>query len=127
MGFAIAKKVVLTEMECVVCGVDFAIPEGMLSNHRRLGGYHKCPNGHSQGWEKGSEHTRIKELERELAAEQQRKQAALSRENEAIARANKAESKIARQKKRSHAGVCPCCNRTFQQLARHMKTKHPNQ
>jgi hypothetical protein len=22
-------------------------------------------------------------------------------------------------------GVCPCCNRTFQQLARHMKAKHP--
>jgi hypothetical protein len=20
---------------------------------------------------------------------------------------------------------CPCCNRTFQQLARHMKAKHP--
>ena len=23
-------------------------------------------------------------------------------------------------------GVCPCCNRTFKQLARHMKTKHPD-
>lgn len=23
------------------------------------------------------------------------------------------------------AGVCPCCKRTFQQLARHMKCKHP--
>jgi hypothetical protein len=23
-------------------------------------------------------------------------------------------------------GVCPCCNRTFQNLARHMAGKHPD-
>src|SRR5262245_22389812 len=27
--------------------------------------------------------------------------------------------------KRVAAGVCPCCNRSFVQLQRHMKTKHP--
>lgn len=26
---------------------------------------------------------------------------------------------------RAAAGVCPCCNRTFEQLGRHMTTKHP--
>lgn len=30
-----------------------------------------------------------------------------------------------RLRKRASAGVCPCCNRTFSQLARHMQTKHP--
>lgn len=29
-----------------------------------------------------------------------------------------------RIKKRIAAGVCPCCNRTFQNLARHMENKH---
>lgn len=32
---------------------------------------------------------------------------------------------VTKQRKRSVAGTCPCCNRTFQQLARHMKSKHP--
>lgn len=30
-----------------------------------------------------------------------------------------------RLKNRIAAGVCPCCQRTFQNLARHMKCKHP--
>lgn len=28
-------------------------------------------------------------------------------------------------RKRAKRGVCPCCSRTFQNLAAHMKTKHP--
>jgi DNA repair exonuclease SbcCD ATPase subunit len=31
-----------------------------------------------------------------------------------------------RIKNRASNGVCPCCNRTFQNLARHMHTKHPD-
>lgn len=27
--------------------------------------------------------------------------------------------------KRAKAGVCPCCNRSFENLRRHMATKHP--
>lgn len=123
--YAIATKLELEEMCCIVCGVWFAIPAEMLRHHKRVGGYHHCPNGHSQGWEKGSEHTRIKELEQQLAAEAQRKQAALARENEAIQRAAVAEKKIALHKRRVAAGTCPCCKRTFQQLARHMTAKHP--
>lgn len=30
-----------------------------------------------------------------------------------------------RKLKRIHNGVCPCCNRSFVNLQRHMKTKHP--
>jgi hypothetical protein len=28
-------------------------------------------------------------------------------------------------KKRAVAGVCPCCNRHFRELERHMASKHP--
>jgi hypothetical protein len=28
-------------------------------------------------------------------------------------------------RKRIQSGVCPCCNRTFENLGRHMKSKHP--
>jgi hypothetical protein len=30
-----------------------------------------------------------------------------------------------RAKKRHAAAVCPCCNRSFVQLRRHMENKHP--
>lgn len=33
---------------------------------------------------------------------------------------------LTRTRKRAAHGVCPCCKRTFQQLDRHMKAKHPN-
>jgi hypothetical protein len=64
---------------------------------------------------------------RELAAEKQRKDAALARANAAEQARLKAERKTKRIEKRIHAGVCPCCNRTFQNLARHMNTKHPDE
>lgn len=39
-------------------------------------------------------------------------------------RAELAEKKATRVMKRAQRGVCPCCNRTFQNLAQHMKSKH---
>lgn len=40
-------------------------------------------------------------------------------------RANGYKGHATRIAKRAKAGVCPCCNRTFVQLARHMATQHP--
>jgi hypothetical protein len=33
---------------------------------------------------------------------------------------------MTRIKKRVAAGVCPCCNRSFKDLARHMAGQHPD-
>ena len=33
---------------------------------------------------------------------------------------------VTRIKKRVANGVCPCCNRTFKDLAAHMSTQHPD-
>ena len=33
---------------------------------------------------------------------------------------------LTRVKRRVGNGVCPCCNRTFKNLADHMTTKHPD-
>ena len=41
-------------------------------------------------------------------------------------RAVRAEKSQARLMKRASSGVCPCCTRTFSNVARHMKSKHPN-
>ena len=34
---------------------------------------------------------------------------------------------LTRAKKRHRAGLCPCCNRQFQDLVRHMASKHPEE
>lgn len=34
-------------------------------------------------------------------------------------------AKARRKLKRVQNGVCPCCNRSFWNLERHMKSKHP--
>lgn len=33
---------------------------------------------------------------------------------------------VTKTKNRIGKGVCPCCNRTFVELARHIATKHPD-
>lgn len=110
---------------CGTCGVAHALPKTMYDNCARQGGFWSCPNGHRRGWHEGSEKTEIKRLQDEIANEKKRREAALSRANEATAALAKAEKSLARHKKRTAAGTCPCCKRTFQQLARHMTNKHP--
>jgi hypothetical protein len=34
-------------------------------------------------------------------------------------------AQVTKLKKRASAGVCPCCNRTFSNMARHMAHQHP--
>lgn len=109
----------LVELVCGTCGVPHAIPEALYEECKREGGFWTCPNGHSRGYGEGT-----------TAAELKRAKQALAQKDDEI-RATKdaldyAKSEIERQKRRTAAGVCPCCNRTFVQLARHMKTKHPS-
>lgn len=41
-------------------------------------------------------------------------------------RLSAAKGQATKLRKRAANGVCPCCNRTFVQLARHMATQHPD-
>lgn len=77
--------------------------------------------------------TTVDELRGQLAAAKQREEtekagrrAAEDRAAAANAAANKERKATARLRKRIKNGVCPCCHRTVSQLARHMKTKHPD-
>lgn len=116
----------LRVMTCPVCGVTYAIPLGMQQNARDRGEgkiQWYCPNGHQLGYHGPSEAAREREraqraerranAERDLRADTERR---LTAQKGATTRA----------KKRAAAAVCPRCNRTFSQLARHMATKHPD-
>jgi hypothetical protein len=89
-----------------------------------------CPNGHP--WVYAAGESDFDKLRRERDRLTQRiaekddeiaHQKLLREEAEKSAAARK--GVITRLKNRASAGVCPCCNRTVLQMARHMATKHP--
>lgn len=121
MNLALASPIELETTECCVCGVVFALPARMLQNARENAGSITCPSGHRLTWAKSV----ADRLRDELAAEKKRKDAALGRANESDAARIKAEAALGRLKKRQQAGLCPCCNRTFVNVQRHMASKHP--
>jgi type II secretory pathway component HofQ len=115
----------------------FAVPADVRARWLEHPTQFYCPQGHPQHYTE----TEVQRLQKQLAEAQEKAQAATKRKEwaeqeaknaraaEAAERAAKdAEraSKVRAQKKlkRVANGVCPCCNRTFQNLARHMKTKH---
>src|SRR5262245_48739967 len=111
----------MTSLQCW-CGMPFACPtdlyeaakDGRNPNHPL-----HCPIGHSINFK-----TRVQELERQVAGLQQdlnaQKRATEFAKNETAAERRKTK----RLQKRAQAGVCTQCNRTFQNVARHMATKH---
>jgi hypothetical protein len=114
------EEITLTKMECPVCGIPYALTERYRSKKNETGDSWVCPNGHSLSYSDSE----VKRLKRELEAktlEANRNREQYFAEQRKHEQTQKA---MTRLKKRTAAGVCPCCQRTFQQLSRHMKTKH---
>ena len=109
---------------CCACGVFFGLGSGFREQRLSDGTNFYCPNGHPQHYtenvksllEKAREEARQERIRRQatrdLLDSEQRSHAATR-------------GHLTRQKKRAAAGVCPCCKRTFKELARHMKSQHP--
>lgn len=115
---AIQVTVELTEINCGECGGTYAINERYRLQKYQKGESWTCPYCKTGwGYSGNSENEKLK---RELEAEKKRKESALARENEE----RLAKEKLARKLKRVGRGVCPECNRSFQNLARHMNCKH---
>lgn len=108
---------------CCVCGIQFGLPKDYESERRRDGkGFH-CPNKHSLCFDpQGSEEKKLEcQLAGERARHDQTKANLVDTKRSLIAE----KGHRTRLKKRVANGVCPCCNRSFQNLSRHMTTKHP--
>lgn len=131
MGAIIAITNRLESMVCAVCGVNFAVPEDFAANQRVKGAEAKfyCPGGHMLSFGE-SESVRLKrELERKDAELRRVSDLAQRREKEnqqLYKTKRQLAGKLRAVKKRVANGVCPCCNRSFVQLTRHMRTKHPD-
>lgn len=111
------------------CGINHAIPSNLARQARENGTSVYCPLGHQ--WV--CTETEVDKLKKKLAAEERRAAQRLAQLDQERSEREAAERKliaskgqITKLKKRAQGGACPCCNRTFVQLARHIATKHPN-
>lgn len=119
------------EKICPVCGITYHVPEAWEAEQKRLGprGGWWCPNGHQRVYRQSEEDNLRAErdrLKQEQAWYEDRLREERGRSKLAERRTAAAKGQITKLKRRASAGVCPCCNRTFQDLARHMAGQHPS-
>lgn len=127
MSSLIASTTDLVIVRCW-CGVQHAVPETLRQEQLRefndgrkpIGIY--CPLGHSHVPVGQTECDRLqRELDAKVARTDQLR--ASLRDTQASLSATK--GVVTRIKKRVGHGVCPCCQRNFANLRRHMEKKHP--
>ena len=114
--------------ECCNCGITFGVLKSW--NDRLVQSRQKfyCPNGHAQSYTGKSEAQKLQERldaamrEKENAERDAAWQRSVAKN--AMIQTTKARNKLKKITTRINAGVCPHCNRTFKQLAAHMKCKH---
>ncbi len=120
-------QVVTQEFEtinCSECGTTFAIPVHFYKELHSSKRTWTCPNGHQRVFLAESVEAQLK---KELATEKQRREMAEREVAMEKKRVEYAENVTKRLRKRIANGMCPCCKRSFQNLRRHMATKHPNE
>lgn len=120
---AFADNIRFEVVHCCRCGIAFAMTADFQGRRRNDHATFYCPAGHEQHYTGPTEAQKLKaELDRKaemlLAAEFRAETAEKDRQQ--IGKAHQ------RMRERVMNGVCPCCNRTFQNLMEHMKSEHPD-
>lgn len=117
---------------CCKCKEVFGLHPDTYAVLKRSSKLFHCPHGHEQYFAQGkSDAEKLQEQledmrrQRDRARQEIACQADRATAAERSARAQK--GLVTRLKNRVHAGLCTCCNRSFQNLARHMATKHADQ
>lgn len=109
--------------ECYKCGVRFCMTKTLHRTLQDQGPKQEfwCPNGHSQVYTESLTDKMRRERDRAI----QEKARIEDEKREAERRADLAEARERRLKKRAAAGTCPCCKRSFSNMATHMRKQHP--
>lgn len=131
----LTEPVTFEREDCCSCGVTFFIPADLRARRKKDASSFYCPNGHGQSYSRSEAdmlRAKIKEWEAYAASQTKRKEWAEQAANQERERASAAEKAVRAQKaaatrlrNRIKNGVCPCCTRSFQNLKRHLATKHP--
>lgn len=132
MGYALTVELTLETITCGGCGSTFGVDSVRYARYRERGEAVRCPNPKCP-WDsmvpKESEANRLKKQLLAEAARADRANEARRWAEEAAEREKRrhaaTKGKLTKERKRVGKGVCPCCNRSFDNLRRHMETKHP--
>lgn len=115
-------------IDCFSCHVTFGLDRTHYNDLLDDGRNFYCPNGHRQHFID----SKVKALEAQLARsndahERTKRCLNRSQDNLSLSRNQTRAQKAAktRIKNRIAKGICPCCNRSFTDIRRHMETKHP--
>lgn len=116
----------LVQVRCGACDVAFGLTDRMYEARREDHATFYCPNGHPRAYTGPSPTERALQDAKRDAASLER-QLANRDEDVRVARASLTATKgqLTKARKRAAAGVCPCCKRTFANVARHVAGQHP--
>jgi len=119
-----------TTMNCGQCGEEICIKDTLYGVLKRSSQIFYCPHGHQRYFPQG-ESSEVKlrrerdQLKQQAARLHDRIREERERADKEKHRANGYKGHATKMTKRVKVGLCICCNRSFQDLARHMATKHP--
>lgn len=116
--FTLTQATAFETEACCSCGVVFAMTAEFRASRLRDKREWYCPNGHKQWYVGKTDAEKAREAEQALRKAELKLQAEMDQRQAA-------DRELKRLQQRSKGGACPCCNRTFVQLARHIKSQHP--
>lgn len=113
----------LVVIECAQCYMPFGVSDDWQSRARRNHQTFYCPQGHAQSYRGESDLEREQRLRKSAEARMTSARDQLQSTEYALRAQKAAKTRI---KNRIANGVCPCCNRSFVDLHRHMAGQHPD-
>lgn len=124
MSTTFTESVTLERVNCGKCGGVFALNNEYMRYQRASAGEYHCPYCRMRWIWTQSEADQLRNQLSEKCKEVTASKCEAMRERQLREEEEVLRMKAERKLKRVDRGVCPCCNRTFSNLARHMATKH---
>ena len=122
MNNTIDFQVTLEQEICLSCSGVFAVNKEWIQRKRQSGGSWYCPYCQT-GWHAAE--TENKRLEANLKRANNNLATEKAHHDQTKASLSAQKGVTTRLKNRIKNGVCPCCNRHFKDLFRHMENQHP--
>src|SRR5690606_34129966 len=110
-------------LNCCKCDCVFYLPDALYESAKASSSImFYCPYGHPQHFPDGPSKAEIEKKRADLAEQRLRQQQArvedMERELDGVSRSRSAfKGQLTKVKKRVANGVCPCCNRIFEDLS----------
>ena len=116
--------------ECCRCHMTFAMTQEFMKEKRDDHSAFYCPEGHRQYYLHESNEQKLQKQLTVARNDTERFRESFAKEHQAHEttrhQRNALKGIVKRTKSRIGNGVCPCCNRQFTDLHRHMESKHPD-